>query len=338
MSYYALFPHTPRVDVDAIAGNFLRLRVLTPMRLKLFRVLIDQGFDFMHSDADAFWLRDPRPWLAEQTGYDLLCSQGTDRPGTQYRTHHIVLCAGFFHCRANARTRALWATVEARSSDYPSDQIRLNNAFLASRGRWEAEQPELAFRVAESRWFRLPLRRALSATMARRLLARRSSRLKRRIRSLKRVDCIVVSDRIIRGRFRDGLTVGVIPMAMVERTEIELPRRGKAPDTDGRSRLLAPVDIHHDLRAARVVAGHRAHRRGELAARKRCAVVLPEPLLREPEARRRRVEGHVRRKPRGPEPRLVLGERVVRALRRRQAECPACSHGSANPYRASAPS
>ena len=109
MSYYALFPHTPRVDVDAIAGNFLRLRVLTPMRLKLFRVLIDQGFDFMHSDADAFWLRDPRPWLAEQTGYDLLCSQGTDRPGTQYRTHHIVLCAGFFHCRANARTRALWA-------------------------------------------------------------------------------------------------------------------------------------------------------------------------------------------------------------------------------------
>ena len=90
MSYYALFPDTPRVDVDAIAGNFLRLRVLTAMRLKLFRVLIDQGFDFMHSDADAFWLRDPRPWLAEQTGYDLLCSQGTDRPGTQDPSHRAL--------------------------------------------------------------------------------------------------------------------------------------------------------------------------------------------------------------------------------------------------------
>ena len=38
MSYYALFPDTPRVDVDAIAGNFLRLRVLTPMRLKLIMI------------------------------------------------------------------------------------------------------------------------------------------------------------------------------------------------------------------------------------------------------------------------------------------------------------
>ena len=252
----------------------------------------------------------------------VLAGHGPVRPGPARSTGPITSCS--------TRGSSTAARTRGRGPCGPRSR----------RARWEAEQPEFAFRVAESRWFRLPLSRALSATMARRLLARRSSRLKRRIRSLKRVDCIVVSDRIIRGRFRDGLTVGVIPMAMVERTEIEPPRRGKAPDTDGRSRLLAPVDIHHDLRAARVVAGHRAHRRGELAARKRCAVVLPEPLLREPEARRRRprVEGHGRRKPRGPEPRLVLGERVVRALRRCQAERPACSHGSASPYRASAPS
>ena len=59
---------------DASRKLFLRGPLV---RMRLFLHLAANGCDFIHSDADAFWLRDPRPWLMRHPDYDLLCSQGT---------------------------------------------------------------------------------------------------------------------------------------------------------------------------------------------------------------------------------------------------------------------
>ena len=96
VSYRDLVPGAERVDIDALPDAAARMRVLTPLRMALFRRLAEAGHDFVHCDADAFWQRDLRPWLARQGGYDLLFSQGTTHPVAHFKAHHFTLCAGFF--------------------------------------------------------------------------------------------------------------------------------------------------------------------------------------------------------------------------------------------------
>ena len=243
VSYFDLFPDTDRVDIDAIKTNRERLQHLTPLRVRLFRALADHGVDFIHSDADAFWLRDPRPWLEQHRRYDLLCSQGSHIPQAHFERHGFALCAGFFLSRANARTRKLWAAVDARRDDYPSDQRRLNAVLLNDRQRrWRIGAPQLAFctywrpgRV--SQWFRLPLGRTACERVCGWF---GDARLRRRFSWLLkafRVLCMVTSEEVIDGRFRGGLRVGVIPMSVVARVRIE----GDRPRQTARLRVLHTV-------------------------------------------------------------------------------------------------
>ena len=76
VAFEELVPATPVADIDALPDAAARLRALTPLRMRLFQRLADAGHDFVHSDADAFWRRDVRPWLERQAGCDLLFSQG----------------------------------------------------------------------------------------------------------------------------------------------------------------------------------------------------------------------------------------------------------------------
>ena len=80
-SYYDVFPELPKIDVAAIPKHKRKFRqTLWLLRIKLFHQLLRWGYSFIHSDADAFWHRDPRPWLLEQHRYDILWSQGTISP------------------------------------------------------------------------------------------------------------------------------------------------------------------------------------------------------------------------------------------------------------------
>lgn len=51
----------PAADMDRRA----RVNALLPLRVKLLVHLAAAGCDFIHCDADAFWLGDPRPGLTE---------------------------------------------------------------------------------------------------------------------------------------------------------------------------------------------------------------------------------------------------------------------------------
>ena len=211
-----LLPDAPRPDFAALRGKD-RLKALTPLRVRLFRRLAAAGVDFIHSDADALWLGDPRPWLMRQDRYDLLLSQGTVFPRAHYHRHRFTVCAGFFLCRANARTRAYFERVEALGDTQPSDQVRMNALLLEDpAGGWRIECPVAAVRAAGA-WVRPPLepwfgacaRYALARPLAR-SLANLSGRL-------CRFDWMLTSREIVRGRFGGGLTAGVIPMHIVMR-------------------------------------------------------------------------------------------------------------------------
>ena len=209
VAFRDLVPDVPRVDFDAMDRR-ARLRALTPLRVKLFARLAAAGCDFIHSDADAFWLRDPRPWLAARRGYDLLCSQGTTFPRAHYRRHGFTLCAGFFFCRANERTRRYFEKVDALAGRYLDDQVAMNAGLLADpEGRWCLARP-VPFVEGKSAWIRLPLGTPFLRRPALRTLAARTLHLPKRA-------WIVTSPAVIDGRFSGGFRVGVIPMHIAAR-------------------------------------------------------------------------------------------------------------------------
>ena len=250
VAYHALLPNEPRVDIDAMADHRSRIQALTPMRVTLFRTLAEHGIDFIHSDADAFWLRDPRPWLEARGDYDLLISQGTALPPEHVSRHGFVLCAGFFLCRANERTVRLWSAVEAAVADCPDDQVCLNMALLNDpEGRWRIRSPQPAFAVRTPvdrllrrcglappapGWFRLPLRARTGERIRRALWG--TPRRRRWATLLRRcvLRSIVTSDSVMDGRFAGGLRVGVVPMSVVRR----VPIAGDDPGAGRRLRVL----------------------------------------------------------------------------------------------------
>ena len=215
IDFHELLPNVRREDFDAMAPA-ARLKALTPLRAQLFRRLAAAGCDFIHSDADAFWLRDPRPWLMRQYGYDLLLSQGTVFPPAHYRRHRFTVCAGFFLCRANERTRVYFERVDSLARTHPSDQVRMNAVLLEdSEGGWRLKRPVVAVR-ANGQWARPPFERWFGSC-ARYALARPVTRtLANLVGLLCRLDWMLTSRQVIEGRF-GSLTAGVIPMHIVMR-------------------------------------------------------------------------------------------------------------------------
>ena len=227
VAYREAVPGAARVDIDALSDAAARLRVLTPLRLALFRRLAAAGHDFVHSDADAFWLRDPRPWLARQRGYDLLFSQGTTHPVAHFKAHHFTLCAGFFLARATPATRAFLAAAQAAVERVGSDQDGLGRALLERGCRWRIERPEVAFRTAPRRadprrhpWFRARLGAAGGALLGRALAAPPTARAAHLALRAAGLHAMVTSRAVMQGTCADGLRIGVIPMHLVERVPL----------------------------------------------------------------------------------------------------------------------
>ena len=244
VDYYSVLPDAPRYDFGKL-DHCERMGALMPLRTGLFLHLAAAGRDFLHSDADALWRQDPRPYLAQQREYDLLMSQGTSGGRNHYMRFGFVLCAGFFVCRSNARTRAYFEKVEALFKDekIKMDQRRMNEVLLRDREvRREVRRPVLrrlsTRRERVSRLWRSFLRKYSPwPPSGKGCWAVRRSVLRKRGNNREWMDpralagelakgrkgnnhCIVTSESMIRGRFSDGLTVGVIPMHLVTRMDV----------------------------------------------------------------------------------------------------------------------
>ena len=193
---YDVFPDMTRHNLNNLEKNS-RVRIIFTLRKKLFYALAKSRRDFIHSDADAFWLQDPRPWLAQHAEFDLLISQGTYGPRSQFIRHHFTLCAGFFLCHANARTQNYFRQVA--EAKWYLDQKSMNEVLLNdSEACWQIQQ--------SSAWW--------SDTGK---IGGEWQKISDSERSCSSPDYICISPEIIKGKFSNGLTVGVIPMHLVTR-------------------------------------------------------------------------------------------------------------------------
>lgn len=228
-------PENRRFNLERLTRRQKRALVVL-LRVKVFRRLAG-CCDFIHSDTDALWQADPRPWLARQKPADLLASQGLEPYYGGFpsptRFHHFILCAGFFAARANARTVAYFDDVLAAMAAHElfSDQLAMN-AVLGRNTQWTvaAPQPILIRNFGRYRRYRSRIFQPTTwgtPAMVFLLLLAATKPLSGRLLLFDwlSLSYLTVSPETIYGTSGTGLRVGVIPMDKVRR----LPVVGQPP-------------------------------------------------------------------------------------------------------------
>jgi Nucleotide-diphospho-sugar transferase len=116
-------------------------------RVRIFATLCDAGVDFVHSDVDAVWLRDPRRSYFTDANVDLVASQGTVWPPDVHQRFGFVLCCGLFRLRSTPVSRQLLTDLEPHVVVSRDDQVSLNRLLAARSIKWHA-QPADTYYVA----------------------------------------------------------------------------------------------------------------------------------------------------------------------------------------------
>jgi hypothetical protein len=116
------------------------LSALWNMRITVFKYFVNCGVDFIHSDADAVWLKNPvRDYFFNDTyrPLDILISQGTIWPENVHRLWGFVLCCGFFMMRSTKFTRSLLNKLDMHVRMTGDDQISLNYIVAEQNMNWQ---------------------------------------------------------------------------------------------------------------------------------------------------------------------------------------------------------
>jgi hypothetical protein len=154
----ALDAETARVAAarDVISAPLSKItshEQLWARRAELFGALAAAGIDFIHSDADAVWLRSP---IDEIFGLDVdvAFSEGTIWPYDVLEHWGVVLCCGLFGVRAGPRAAAFFAAVIERMRIDRDDQAAVNRTLLDKGIAWCMDEP-CEFRIWQKRQFRI---------------------------------------------------------------------------------------------------------------------------------------------------------------------------------------
>jgi hypothetical protein len=103
---------------------------LWKLRVQVYHEFVENGYPVIHSDADAFWLRNPFADYFDSDSSDIIFSPGTIFPPEVFDVRRFVLCCGLFQLRANDRVRKLMREVNSLTGGSLTDQRVFNNLLL----------------------------------------------------------------------------------------------------------------------------------------------------------------------------------------------------------------
>jgi hypothetical protein len=113
------------------------LRDLWVRRIQVFSGLLREGEEFIHSDTDALWLRNPlREGSVPGCTEDLVFSQGTVWPPDVHDRWGFVLCCGWFLARPTAAVIAFFHALGADVRASGDDQMSVNRLLAAHGAHW----------------------------------------------------------------------------------------------------------------------------------------------------------------------------------------------------------
>ena len=129
--------------------NFLSLKVydkrenlilskLWLLRAAVIKLILDSGADLLHSDCDAFWLRDTYQLFSDVPS-DMTFSIAFAHPREIVQQWGFILCMGLFMIRNSERTRKFFSDFmdTLNSSDNPCDQGMFNEFLYAENAIWK---------------------------------------------------------------------------------------------------------------------------------------------------------------------------------------------------------
>lgn len=112
-------------------------RLIWTETLKVRQEILNLGVNYLHSDADAIWLKDVREQIF-QHDTDFVTSIAYGTPKLAMESWGFVMCLGFYYCRSNENTRAVYRKYIELSAALGHDQNGLNQLFLDSDIKWNS--------------------------------------------------------------------------------------------------------------------------------------------------------------------------------------------------------
>lgn len=145
------FARCSGAQAEALAWNGV-LRDLWTARVEVFENLIERGQDFVHTDADAVWLRNPiTTWM--NGDLDSYFSQGTIHPTDTHSKLGFVLCCGLFGIRASDATIEFFKRLKQDVKETGDDQTSVNKILMEGRTLWEScASPDYRLRIKNKRF------------------------------------------------------------------------------------------------------------------------------------------------------------------------------------------
>jgi hypothetical protein len=180
--YDFLRKHGVPVALSELHGDFAALWV---RRIEIFAALCAAGIDFVHSDVDAVWMRDPREAYLDDRDADLVISQGTVWPPDCHQQFGFVLCCGLFMLRSTARTQQLLGELKTHVAGTGDDQVSLNRLVAKRTPQWRCKAGDTYYAEALSTKF-------------------------------------LCSRSVIRGTGSDGMRIAVLPHHLFQRVPISV--------------------------------------------------------------------------------------------------------------------
>jgi len=111
---------------------------LWALRIKIFRTLCAADINFIHSDTDAIWLRNPIPEYFGASDHHIIASSGTVWPSDVVKTQGFVFCCGLFYMKGCAQTLALMEEVSSDVAVSGDDQVSLNKVIQRRQINWDS--------------------------------------------------------------------------------------------------------------------------------------------------------------------------------------------------------
>jgi hypothetical protein len=117
------------------------LSALWRKRVALFDAIVQRGYNLIHSDVDAVWLKDPRREFLLDSEADIVFSQGTQWPIPCWERWRFILCCGLFFLRATRPVQAFMGRWLDHVADSGDDQVSFNLLLLERGMQWQVPEP-----------------------------------------------------------------------------------------------------------------------------------------------------------------------------------------------------
>ena len=120
-------------------------------KIYILKNILDIGYTFIHSDADAVWLKNPLNAYFYKLPSDIIFTQGTIWPQDVHKKWGFVLCTGLFCVRSNENTgnflNDVYNSFFHETDNTKDDQMSFNRVIGRDGVKWNIDgNYELTFK------------------------------------------------------------------------------------------------------------------------------------------------------------------------------------------------